>query len=454
MTLASNATAGLFSTRIAPERVHQSGTAHFREATRLWNGAVAKHPDVVVQPVSAHDVQAIVRIAADNGLSLAVRSGGHDWAGRALTTGGVVIDMSLLRDVTVDTAASSVRLGGGALTRDVATAAGSAGLAPAAGAIGEVGMVGLTLAGGYGWLTGLAGLALDNLQEVELVLADGATTKASADHEVDLFWALRGGGGNFGVVTAMRLALHHIPVCTAGVIAYPWTQSEQVLAGFDDIASGMPDELTVPISVATGPDGEPMLFLWPVWSGTPDDAAEWMNTLTKLGQPVLANISQMPYTDVLEMIAPYIVWGRRYELRTRNIAAFTAEAIATLVTAVNTRPSEFSGISIHHFHGAATRVPLESTAFGVRQPHFLVEILAGWTTVGDDDEHREWAETLYRNLADHALAGGYPSLIGPGQSAQAEAAYGPNADRLRSVKAAFDPTATFNATTLPMPQRL
>jgi FAD/FMN-containing dehydrogenase len=434
--------------------VYQPGAAHFRDATRLWNGAIAKRPDVVVRPVSTHDVQTTIRIAADNGLALAVRSGGHDWAGRALTTGGVVIDMSLLRDVTVDTAASSVRLGGGALARDVATAAGSAGLAPTTGAIGDVGMVGLALAGGYGWLTGLAGLVLDNLQEVELVLADGEMTTASADHEADLFWALRGGGGNFGVVTAMRLGVHHVPVCTAGVIAYPWAQAEQVLAGFDDVASGMPDELTVPISVATGPDGKPTLFLWPVWSGPPDDAVEWMNTLTHLGQPVLANTSQMPYTAVLEMIAPYIVWGRCYELRTRNVAAFTAEAIAVLVTAVDTRTSEFSAISIHHFHGAAARVPLESAAFGVRQPHFLVEILAAWTTEGDGAEHREWTETVYQNLADHALAGGYPGLIGPGQAAQADAAYGPNAGRLRSIKAVFDPTATFKATTLPGPQGL
>jgi FAD/FMN-containing dehydrogenase len=448
----SHATARLFSAHIAPERVHEPGTRHFTDVTRLWNAAITKRPKIVVQPVSAGEIQTTVRIATENGLAVAVRSGGHDWAGRALITGGVVIDMSLMRSVTVDPVTASVRLGGGASARDVAMAAGSAGLVPATGAFGEVGMVGLTLAGGYGWLTGLAGLALDNVQEVELVLADGRFVTASADHEADLFWALRGGGGNFGVVTAIRVGLHHIPVLTAGVIVYPWRQAERVLARFDDVTSSMPDDLTVPVSVATGPEGGLALYLWPAWSGRPESAPEWMKTLANLGQPVLANTAQMPYTAVLEMIAPYVVWGRRYELRTRNIAAFTPETIAAVFSAGNTRTSEFSGISVHHFHGAATRVPLQDTAFGVRQPHFLVEILAGWTTDGDGVEHRDWADAVYQDLADHALAGGYPSLIGPGQAAQADLAYGPNAARLQSIKAAFDPTGTFTATTLPRPR--
>jgi FAD/FMN-containing dehydrogenase len=442
----------LFSAHIAPERVHEPGTRHFTDVTRLWNAAITKRPKIVVQPVSAGEIQTTVRIATENGLAVAVRSGGHDWAGRALITGGVVIDMSLMRSVTVDPVTASVRLGGGASARDVAMAAGSAGLVPATGAFGEVGMVGLTLAGGYGWLTGLAGLALDNLQEVELVLADGRFVTASADHEADLFWALRGGGGNFGVVTAIRVGLHHIPVLTAGVIVYPWRQAERVLARFDDVTSSMPDDLTVPVSVATGPEGGLALYLWPAWSGRPEGAPEWMKTLANLGQPVLANTAQMPYTAVLEMIAPYVVWGRRYELRTRNIAAFTPETIAAVFSAGNTRTSEFSGFSVHHFHGAATRVPLQDTAFGVRQPHFLVEILAGWTTDGDGVEHRDWADAVYQDLADHALAGGYPSLIGPGQAAQADLAYGPNAARLQSIKVAFDPTGTFTATTLPRPR--
>ena len=238
----------------------------------------------------------------------------------------------------------------------------------------------------------------------------------------------------------MSIKLHPVPLCTAGVIGFGWKEAAEVLHGFNELAPTMPDELTVPISAATGPDGGPALFLWPAWSGAPEASADWVARLAGLGQPFVTHVAPMPYPAVLELIAPYIVWGRHYEMRTRNLPAFTDEAIAALVRAGDNRATEFSGFSIHHFHGAATRVPLEQSAFGVRQPHFMVEILAGWEPDADGAAARDWAAAVYDDLAVHALDGGYPSLIGPEQAKQADAAYGPNADRLSALKQRYDPT--------------
>ncbi|MDQ2638817.1 MAG: FAD-binding oxidoreductase [Actinomycetota bacterium] len=434
------------------QRVLKPGSAGFEDAIRLWNGAVAHRPAVVVQPKWTSEVQSIVRYVHDNDIAVSVCGGGHDWAGRALVPAGVVIDMSLMRFASVDVAAKVATFGGGATASDVATAAGPHGLAPVTGQFGAVGMVGLTLAGGYGPLLGVAGLALDNVVELQIVLADGRAVIASADREPDLFWAARGGGGNFGVVTQMRVRLRRVPSVIAGVIGFPWHQAGDVLRGYATLIGSLPDELTVSISAATGPDGNLALFLWPTWSGPAEASSPWLTRLSELGRPILTHIAPMPYSAALRLLDPYIVSGRHYEMRTRNLSTFTPEAIDALVHAGVARTSNFSGFSIHHFRGAATRVPVEQTAFGIREPHFLVEVLAAWNPAEDGAaQHRDWAEASYEALKAHSLDGGYPNLIGPEQQAQADWSYGPNADRLRILKRRFDPSSVFAATPLPSP---
>ena len=450
MTVNPRPTAGDDLTdHLPPDRVHRPGSPHFDAVIQLWNGAVEHRPAMVAQPMSPTEVQKVMRYARANGAAVSVRGGGHDWAGRALARDGLVIDMSLMRHVAVDAASGIATLAGGAMATDVVTAAEHHGLAPATGIIGDVGMVGLTLGGGYGPLTGIAGLALDNLLEVQIVLEDGRAVTANAHDEPDLFWALRGGGGNFGVVTGMRVQLHSIPVVTAGVIGLAWDDANQVLRKYDALMSTAPDELTVAISVASGPGGGPVLFLWPTWSGPTESSFAWMERLAGLGTPVLTQVTPMPYSLVLQLVAPFIVWGGHHEMRTRSLRTYSSGAIDALIRAVDTRTSELSAISIHHFHGAATRVPIEQTAFGIREPHFMVEILAAWQPGEDGTPHRNWAEAVYTDLGEHALDGGYPSLIGPDQAAQADAAYGPNAARLLEVKRRYDPANVFSASPLP-----
>jgi FAD/FMN-containing dehydrogenase len=430
-------------------RVLLPGSDGFAAATSLWNGAVVRRPAVVVQIASAREAQSVLTYARGHGLAVSVRGGGHDWAGRSLVDGGVVIDLSQLRQVTVDPVAGIANFGGGATAADVVAATEPHSLLPVTGTYGQVGMTGLTLGGGYGPLNGFAGLALDNLLGAQVVLPDGRLAVVDAHREPDLFWALRGGGGNFGVVTSMRVALHRIPEVVGGIILFPWWQARQVLSGFAELLPTLPDQLTVQTGVLAGPEGDSVVYLSPTWAGQ-GDPWRWIDRLASLGQPLLNQVSPMPYSTMLSLLDPYIVWGRHHEVRTRTLPSLTTGAIEAIIRAGDDRTSAFSGVVVHHFHGAATRIPLEDSAFGIRQPHAMVEIVAAWDPSDDPAPHRRWAASVFTDLAADALEGGYPNMIGPGQAVQAQQAYGPNAARLLQVKQDYDPTTVFTATTLPV----
>jgi FAD/FMN-containing dehydrogenase len=433
-----------------PSRVLISGPA-YDDARRVWNGAVEHRPALVVQPVNPSEIQAALGVARTHRLPMSVRGGGHDWAGRAVRHGGLVMDLSRLRRVTVDPEARVATVSGGATAADVIAAADRYGLSAATGTVGAVGMAGLTLGGGYGPLNGQFGLALDNLLSADVVLADGRLVTADANHEPELFWALRGGGGNFGVVTSMRIELHPVHQVLAGLIIYPWLHAADVLSRLSDMLGAAPDELTVQVAVLSGPDGSPVLVLSPAWSGDLTQGAQAVDELHRLGTPLHSQVAPMSYADMLSLFDPYIANGRHYAIRTRSVAGFTPDVIAALVEAGSTRTSPLTGISIHHFHGAATRVPLETTAFGIRQYHHLVEIVAGWEPADGDDgaRHRTWADQVSASLAPSALPGGYPNLLGPDAHDQIAHAYGVNAPRLRAAKRRFDPDGIFSAIALP-----
>jgi FAD/FMN-containing dehydrogenase len=316
-------------------------------------------------------------------------------------------------------------------------------------------MTGLTLGGGYGPLNGVAGLVADNLLGAEVVLADGTVVTATDASEPDLLWALRGGGGNFGVVTSMRVRLHPVPLVCTGRVVFPLAQARDVLAGFGELVGEAPDELTIQVGVISAPSGTPVLFFLPTWSGAPDDGAPWIKRIEGLGTPVMSAVTMTEYGEPLrrgdEMFARD---GRHYAIRTCNLAELTAETADALVAAGAARTSSLSAINLHHFHGAAARVPLPATAFGVRQEHFMTEIIAAWRPADDQAadsaaEHRQWADTTAELLSPHALPGGYPNHLTAENPEQVAHAYGPNAARLIAVKKAYDPDHVFTATPLP-----
>ncbi|MEV7676614.1 FAD-binding oxidoreductase [Streptomyces sp. NPDC088752] len=436
---------------IEVDRVLAAGPTGDRDrGRRLWNGAVPHQPAVIVRPRMVAEVQKIVLIAREAEMPLSVLGGGHDWVGRSVRHGGLVIDMSSMRHVGIDTWDQVATLQGGATAGDVIKAGAPFDLVAATGTVHAVGMVGLTLGGGYGPLNGRAGLALDNLISADVVLADGRLVTADAEREPDLFWALRGGGGNFGVVVSMRLRLHRIPSVLAGFITYP-LNAGGVWERLGEVLAEAPDKLTVPCGVMNGEDGHPLLYLAPTWSGDPLQGERAVEPLLRLAGRGQAQTKEMSYRQVLAQNDAWAATGRHYEIATRNVPGFTPETAAVLREAGATMTSPLTAIPMHHFHGAASRVPAEATAFGMRHDHFLIEVVAVWESADANAvRHRAWVASVSKALAPHSLPGGYPNLLATDAAEQIAHAYGTNAPRLLAVKHRYDPEGVFSSTPLPI----
>jgi FAD binding domain/Berberine and berberine like len=431
-----------------------TGGPEFENAVTLFNAAVDIRPAVVVRCVTTADVQAGVRAAREHGVPVSVRGGGHDFWGRALRPGGLVLDLTGMRDVRVDADRRVATVGGGALSSDVVGAAERVGLTAVTGTAGSVGMVGITLGGGYGPLTGHLGLAADNLLGAEVVLADGSRVDTDPEHEPDLFWALRGGGGNFGVVTSARIRLHPVPTVVTGTILYPVSQSRGVLTALGEILRKSPDELTVDVGLLPGPDAAPAVYVAPTWSGNLDEGAAQngpVHALTRLGTPLLADVGPVARSAGLAATDAMFPFGRMGAIRTRTVPGISDAITDVLEQGAHAFTSPFSAILLHQFHGAATRVPPGSTAFGRREPHQMAEMISLWEKDGDDDgaRHLRWAEQVHAALEPFSLPGGYVNFLGPETPDQIARSYGPNTERLLAVKSALDPDSVFVGTPLP-----
>lgn len=425
----------------------------YEGARRVWNGAVAHRPAMIAFCKNTNDVEAAVLGARRHGMPLSVRGGGHDWAGRALCPDGLVIDLTGMRQVVVDPHSRVATVAGGARLKDVAVAVESHGLLAALGNCGTVGVASLTLCGGYGPLNGIYGLAADNLLGAEVVLADGQRVSTGPDEEPELFWALRGGGGNFGVVTSLRIRLHEKRYMLAGPILYPWSEAEGVLNRYAAFAATAPDELSIPVGIMPSQDGQSMLLCLPLWNGDKRRGEHIMRDLQALGRPQFAQVEAMTYGDMVARFDGSVdeAAGCHWEARTRSLHALTPGAFDVIIKAVARKTSPHSVVNWHHFHGAATRVAPDATAFGLRRDHFMVEIFAGWKPDGKNEvEHRQWAHDLWESLAPFSLPGGYASFLATRDREQARDAYGGNGARLRTLKHRFDPDGVFaSATPLP-----
>lgn len=425
-------------------QVWQQDDDGYDDARRVWNGAVDRRPAVLVRCADADDVRTALLVARESDVPLTVRGGGHDWAGRALSDGGVVIDLSALRGVETDPGARVATAQGGALVADVVDPAAAHGLGTATAVVRTVGMAGMTLAGGYGGLAGRFGLALDNLLSADVLLADGTSVVAGPDGDRELLWALRGGGGNVGIVTAARYRLHPLGPVLGGMVLFPHEQAVQVLRGYRDLIATAPDELTVMAGFVGGPAG-PAVFLAPTWSGDLDSGESAVAPLLGLGTQVAGGVGPMPYPELIRMFEAGSRPGQHYALGTRWLPTLTDDAIEVLAEAAATWPSSASLLALHHFHGAATRVAPDATAFALRREHVLAEVIAAWQPAEDAAAQHAWVSRVTDALAPGALPGGYPNILGPQDAERVRLGFGANADRLLAAKRRYDPDGVLTA---------
>ena len=433
-------------------RVTVRGDIVYEGARLVWNGAADHRPVAIAFCESTKDVQVAVRTARAHNMPVSVRSRGHDSAGRSVRSDALVIDLSLLDHVQIDDQTATVA--GGATAAKVIGAATSSNLIAVTGWHGVPGMTGSVTVGGYGPLIASHGLALDSLIGAEVVLADGLRLTADQDKNPDLLWALKGGGGNFGVVTSMKVRLHSARRVLGGMILFSLREAEEVLSRYFHVIATASNNLTVVVGIISLPDGTPALFLAPAWTGEMSEGEIAMEVLKRCGKPMHVQIGAMSYQDLIRSFDARVAKGLHYAFETRWMPALNTEVISALIAGGASRTSPLSTIIIQHFRGVPTQLPPDSTAFGLRREHVMVEIIASWDpATGDDGSiHRRWARDLCQSLAPLSLPGGYPNFLEPHARDQIAQAYGPNITRLQTVKRRFDPDGVFSATPLPSDQ--
>jgi FAD/FMN-containing dehydrogenase len=428
------------------------GEDRYAAATSIWAKQVGVTPCAVVHCRTAKDVQAAIRAARERKVPLSVRGGGHDWAGRALCA-GVVLDLRGMRSVVLSADRRSATIAGGACASDVVAVTDPHGLAVVAGSVSSVGIAGLTLGGGYGPLIGRFGMAIDNMLAAEIVLADGRIVHADSETNADLFWALRGGGGNFGVVTAMRHRVHELPSVHSGMLVYPFSEARAVLEQCSGLMASAPDELTVQHTLVADPSGAVVVLVIPTWSGRPEDGEARLQPFTRLGTLLAGGIERQSYAALLGMFDPYIASGLQAVMDSCWLPALDRDVIDTFIREMEAAVSRGCAIVTHEFRGAASRVAEAATAFGLRRDHVLVEILASFpdrSDPGDWPRHRRWVRATRERFAS-ALPGGYPNFLASDDLDRARQSYGGNAARLMEVKHRYDPDNVFSSA-IPLPR--
>ena len=434
-----------------PGHLSTPGDPGYADATAVWAKPVGRLPRAVVHCQTAEDVALAIRAARDCALPLSVRGGGHDWAGRALCD-GIVIDLSGMRRVAIGSDGAA-RISGGARAADVLAITHSLGLVAVTGSVGAVGMAGLTLGGGYGPLIGRFGLALDNLVEAEVVLADGRIVLANNADEPELLWALRGGGGNFGVVTAMRCRVHALRSVRTGLLIYPFTEAKAILNRCAEIAASASEDMTFQVGLVVGASGAPVVMIVPTWAGAPEEGEARLAPFLQLGTLLANTVTAMPYGAALTIFDPYLVHGQRELMETCWLPALDSGSIDVLIGAMETSVSPGCAVFTHEFRGAASRVPADATAFGLRRDHVLVEILATFGDGSDrlaEQRHRQWARATRESFSASALPGGYPNLLAAEDPQRVAKSYGGNAERLINAKRRYDPDNVFRSA-IPLP---
>jgi FAD/FMN-containing dehydrogenase len=435
----------------------QPGNAGYDEARKVHNGLVDKRPALIACAKGTADIVDAVNLARKFGLEIAVRGGGHNVAGRATVDKGLMIDLAGMKGIHVDAKSRTVRAQGGVTWGEFNRETQVHGLAVTGGLISSTGIAGLTLGGGLGWLMGKHGLSLDNLVSAEVVTADGKVVTASVAENADLFWALRGGGGNFGVVASLEFRLHPVgPLVTGGLAAHPFAKSREVLQYYRGLTQSLPDEFVAFSSLGYAPDGSGAKLAALIVAHCGDLAAgeAAMKPVKAFGLPVMDVIGPIPYSTLNTMLDDGNPRGALNYWKSSFLAELSDAAIDTMIAFFDKCPAPMGALLLEHFHGAACRVAVGDTAFPHRAEGYNFLVLAQWMDPATTAACTTWARETYDAMKPFTGPGRYSNYLGDDDTADVAAAtYGPNYRRLQKVKAKYDPGNIFhlNQNILPLP---
>jgi len=421
------------------------GQEGYEAARHVWNGAFDKKPALIARCAGAADVSQAVKFARAHDLVVAVRGGGHSLSGQSVCDGGLMIDLSLMKSVRVDPLAKIARVEPGVLLGQLDREAQAFGLATPAGTVSHTGAAGLTLGGGFGRLARKYGLTCDNFIGADLITADGRFVKASASDNPDLLWALRGGGGNFGVVTSFEYQLHTVdPAMFGGALVFPFVKGRDLLRAFADFAAGASDDLNVDASIVPGPNGQRAFVLDVCHSGTRAAAEKELASLRKIGKPLEDGLKVTPYVSLQSGLDQNYPHGRGYYIKSGFVRAITPKLIDTIVSYLDTAPMPTGIVSLVHHGGAISRVKPTATAFWHREAAHSVMMIGFWDDPTAAEGNMQWVKTGWKNI--EPLTDGFyvNELAADDPEHRVRGTYGDNYTRLAALKKQYDPTNLFH----------
>ncbi len=438
---------GLRGSVIGPE------SPEYDQARTIWNAMIDRRPAVIVRCAGAADVLRVVRFAGEHQLALAVRGGGHNIAGNAIADGGLVIDLSAMRSVRVDPAARTATVEPGVTLGELDRDTQAFGLATPLGINSTTGVAGLTLGGGFGWTSRKLGLTIDNLLAADVVTASGELVRASETDHPDLFWAIRGGGGNFGVVTAFEFRLHEVgPEVLSGLVIHPLDDAHTVLRFYRDFVARAPDEFACWFVLRKAPPlptvppewhGREILVLAMVYTGPMLEGQRVMEPLRAFGHPIADLVAPHPFTAWQSALDPLLAPGMRNYWKSHDFRELSDDLIGVLLRAAERLPDPQCEIACAQLGGAVSRVPADATAYAHRDAAFVLNVHGRWADPAKDASCIAWTRELFDAAAPFATGGVYVNFLTADETERVRAAYGSNYDRLAETKARYDPTNLF-----------
>jgi FAD/FMN-containing dehydrogenase len=423
--------------------VLRPGTGEYDAARRIWNASIDKHPGLIARCSGLADVIDAVRFARESNLLVAIRGGGHNVGGRALCDGGLVIDLSRMKGIHVDPKARRARVQPGVLLGELDRETHVFGLTVPVGVVSKTGVAGLTLGGGVGWLARKHGLTCDNVISFEMVTADGEVLQVSAADHPTLFWALRGGGGNFGVVTSFEYRLHPVKMVLGGLVVHSRDSARDLLRFYRTFTQSAPDELAAYAALLHTPDGLPAAAIATCYCGDLTEGERLMAPLRSFGKPLMDAIQPMPFPVMQTVFDAAVPDGHHNYWKSTFLRELSDEAIDVVVGYANQATSPLTAVLIEQYGGAASRIGVHETAFAQRQTQYDLGILTQWTDAAESTRHVKWTRDFWDAMSVYGSGAYLLNFLGEESDATIKAAFGANYDRLVEVKTKYDPTNFF-----------